>query len=64
MRTQFEFARFLFLDRHYMKQKQQGVVLDDKNQEQPADKDRAQTAHKTEEGDGSREPKKTDKKTS
>jgi hypothetical protein len=27
--------------------KQQGVVLDDKNQEQPADKDRAQTAHKT-----------------
>jgi hypothetical protein len=27
--------------------KQQGIVLDDKNQEQPADKDRAQTAHKT-----------------
>ena len=30
--------------------KQQGIVLDDKNQEQPADKDRAQTAHKTEPG--------------
>jgi hypothetical protein len=27
-----------------------GVVLDDKGQEQPADKERAQTAHKTEKG--------------
>lgn len=26
----------------------QGIVTDDKGQEQPADKDRAQTAHKTE----------------
>jgi hypothetical protein len=25
-----------------------GIVLDDKGQEQPSDKDRAQTAHKTE----------------
>jgi hypothetical protein len=26
----------------------QGIVLDEKSQEQPQDKDRAQTAHKTE----------------
>jgi hypothetical protein len=30
--------------------RQQGVVLDDKNQKQPADKDRAQTVHKTKPG--------------
>lgn len=30
--------------------KQQGIVLDDRNQEQPADKERAQTAHKTRPG--------------
>jgi hypothetical protein len=32
------------------KDKEQGIVLDEKNQEQPADKDRAQTAPKTKPG--------------
>jgi hypothetical protein len=36
--------------------KQQGIVLDDKNQEQPADEDRAKTAHKTKPGHMPQQP--------
>jgi hypothetical protein len=39
-----------------MTDNQQGVVLDEKNQEQPADKDRAQTAHKTNRGHMPQQP--------
>jgi hypothetical protein len=35
-----------------------GIVLDDKGQEQPTDKDRAQTAQKTEPGHMPPQPKK------
>jgi hypothetical protein len=42
-----------------------GIVLDEKAQEQPADKDRAQPAHKTEPGDMPSQPvtKKDDEPT-
>jgi len=36
----------------------QGIVLDEKSQEQPGDKDRAQTAHKTEPGHMPEQPVK------
>jgi len=38
-----------------------GVVLDEKGQEQPADKDRAQTAQKTEPGRMPSQPEKQEK---
>ena len=38
----------------------QGVVLDEKSREQPKDKERAQTAHKSEPGHMPRQPAKTD----
>jgi hypothetical protein len=37
-----------------------GIVLDDKGQEQPADKERAQTANKAEPGHMPPQPKKED----
>jgi hypothetical protein len=40
-----------------MNKDKQGIVLDEKAQEQPADKERAQTAHKTENA-----PKKEEQK--
>lgn len=43
-----------------MKDKGQGIVLDEKNQEQPKDKERAQTAHKTEPGHMPHQPVKED----
>ncbi len=39
-----------------------GIVLDDKGQEQPADKDRAQAAQKTEPGHMPSQPEKQDRK--
>jgi hypothetical protein len=38
----------------------QGIVLDEKSQEQPKDKERAQTAHKTNPGDMPQQPVKQD----
>jgi hypothetical protein len=38
-----------------------GIILDDKGQEQPTDKDRAQTAQKTEPGHMPSQPKKQEK---
>ena len=38
----------------------QGIVLDEKAQEQPKDKERAQTAHKSEPGHKPQQPVKTD----
>jgi hypothetical protein len=38
----------------------QGIVLDEKSQEQPKDKERAQTAHKTEPGRMPQQPVKKD----
>jgi hypothetical protein len=38
----------------------QGIVLDEKSQEQPKDKDRAQTAHKSEPGHMPQQPARKD----
>jgi len=38
----------------------QGIVLDEKSQEQPKDKERAQTAHKSEPGHMPQQPVKKD----
>jgi len=38
----------------------QGIVLDEKSQEQPKDKERAQTVHKTEPGHMPHQPVKKD----
>jgi hypothetical protein len=38
----------------------QGIVLDEKSQEQPQDKERAQTAHKSEPGHMTQRPVKDD----
>jgi hypothetical protein len=38
----------------------QGIVLDEKSQEQPKDKQRAQTAHKSEPGHRPQQPAKKD----
>ena len=38
----------------------QGIVLDEKSQEQPKDKKRAQTAHKSEPGHMAQQPVKED----
>jgi hypothetical protein len=38
----------------------QGIVLDEKSQEQPKDKERAQTAHKSEPGHMTQRPVKKD----
>ena len=38
----------------------QGIVRDEKSQEQPKDKERAQTAHKSEPGHMPRQPTKKD----
>ena len=38
----------------------QGIVLDEKGQEQPTDKERAQTAHKAEPGHMPKQPVKKD----
>jgi hypothetical protein len=50
-------------DRRYAMPKDkssQGIVLDEKSQEQPKDKDRAQTAHKSEPGHMPQQPLKKD----
>jgi hypothetical protein len=50
-------------DRSHAMQKDkssQGIVLDEKSQEQPRDKERAQTAHKTQSGHMPRQPVKQD----
>ena len=38
----------------------QGIVLDEKGQEQPKDKERAQAAHKSEPGHSTQQPAKND----
>lgn len=43
-----------------MKDNDQGIVLDEKGQEQPKDKERAQTANKTEPGHLPHQPVKRD----
>jgi len=43
-----------------MKKKGQGIVLDDKGQEQPADRERARTASKTEPDHMPQQPVKQD----
>jgi len=43
-----------------MKKKGHGIVLDEKGQEQPADKERARTANKTQPGHMPQQPENTD----